>query len=248
VLPFRHRPADDLRQEKAIRHYELYLRSYLFGLQQAGSPYAYHTIGSTFACRADAYLKAGGMNRRQAAEDFYFLQQLAKTTGVERLQGTLVQPSPRYSTRVPFGTGRAVQEQVDESRTLFQFSSVGAFSVLQSWLALIDNSLEAAAEVVLKNAEQLSPSLLLLLVELNFADIWEKLRANHPDLRRRRAAFHNWFDALRTRQLLSRIDAEEVRSPEELVEELLAWGGHTGITQKADQLGLLERLQQVNND
>jgi hypothetical protein len=52
------------------------------------------------ACRASAYVAAGGMNRRLAGEDFYFLQQVHKTSGVAALYGTTVHPSPRSSQRV----------------------------------------------------------------------------------------------------------------------------------------------------
>ena len=43
----------------------------------AGYPWAMYTVGSAFAVTAEAYVKRGGMNRRQAGEDFYFLQNLA---------------------------------------------------------------------------------------------------------------------------------------------------------------------------
>jgi glycosyltransferase involved in cell wall biosynthesis len=61
-------------QRQAILHYELYLRYYLHGLRWSGFPHAFHTIGSSMAVRADAYRAQGGMNRRKAGEDFYFLQ------------------------------------------------------------------------------------------------------------------------------------------------------------------------------
>ena len=243
TIPFRHQCAVDPRQEAAIRHYELYLRSYLFGLQCAGSPYAYHTIGSAFACRASDYIGAGGMNRRQAGEDFYFLQQLAKTCGVMMLSGTLVQPSARFSGRVPFGTGKAVQGQVEEDRPLFQFSSAAAFAVLQDWLSLLAESLDLPAAVVLQRAGVISLELQQFLRELNFASAWQKLQSNHGAAQQRQAALHCWFDGLRTRQLLSRLDADQRRPAEELVAELLTWGGLSGAGSKAESLALLEGVQ-----
>lgn len=245
TLPFRHQSAENPQQETAIRRYELYLRSYLFGLQQAGSPYAYHTIGSAFVCRAEAYVAAGGMNRRRAAEDFYFLQQLAKTCGVEMLSGTVVRPSPRFSDRVPFGTGKTVQGQVEESRQLFQFSSAAAFKLLQRWLVLVGESLELSAAAVITAAADLSPGLQRFLVELNFSEVWCRLQNNHANLQRRLNAFDCWFDALRTRQLLTRIDADHEQSVEPLVAELLEWGGFSGVHRESEQLLLLEQLQQT---
>ncbi|MCW8892215.1 MAG: hypothetical protein OQL18_02720, partial [Deltaproteobacteria bacterium] len=155
VLPFRHQLGETREQEAAIRDYELYLRSYLFGLQQAGSPYAYHAIGSAFACRAEAYIAAGGMNRRHAAEDFYFLQQLAKVSGIEMLQGTVIHPSPRISTRVPFGTGKAVQSQIEKEQQIYSFISADSFQLLKNLFGLIGRHLDSSAETVLNAATAL---------------------------------------------------------------------------------------------
>lgn len=245
VLPFRHQQGASQEQEKAIRQYELYLRVYLFGLQLAGSPYAYHTIGSAFACQAAAYLAAGGMNRRQAAEDFYFLQQLSKVGGLEKLQGTVVRPSPRFSDRVPFGTGKTVQAQVEDSQILYSFVSARSFQLLKSWLELINHSVTSSAEIVLQQAEMLSPTLRQFLEQLNFTQVWERLQQNHTLEPQRLRAFHYWFDALRTRQLLTSIEADWNSSSEPLVSELLSWGGYSGKIQEKQQLLLLESLQGV---
>ena len=108
VIPFCHQFGPSAEADRLIMRYELFLRGYVLGLSLAGSPYAFHSVGSAMACRASAYVKIGGMNSRSAGEDFYFLQQLARTVGVEQLTGTVVHPSARPSHRVPFGTGRSV--------------------------------------------------------------------------------------------------------------------------------------------
>ncbi|MDA3903462.1 MAG: hypothetical protein PF441_08460 [Desulfuromusa sp.] len=245
VIPFRHQPVPSPKQEIAIRHYELYLRSYLFGLQLAGSPYAYHSIGSAFACRAEAYVKAGGMNRRCGGEDFYFLQQLRKISGIEMVRGTVVRPSPRFSNRVPFGTGKTVQAHVEEGSAQFHFVPVGGFQMLKEWFELIDGHLDLPADQISQQALNISPVLYQFLTELNFNQIWEKLQENHSSRRQLLAAFHNWFDALRTRQLLTRIEINSCFSAEQIVEELLSWGGYAGVGKTADQLDLMEKLQGV---
>lgn len=244
VLPFRHQPGETPAQEAAVRRYELYLRSYLFGLQRAGSPYAYHTIGSAFACSAEGYVAAGGMNRRRAAEDFYFLQQLTKISGVEMLRGTLVRPSPRYSTRVPFGTGQAVQGQVEEQLSTFRFCPAAAFAALQGWLRIAERNWDQPAELVQKQIAKLPPEVADYLEQLNFARQWTKLQANHAAKEQFIRAFHGWFDGLRTRQLLGcwaqqRLVAEELK----LVGELLAWGGTAVADDLPGQLAALEKLQ-----
>ena len=78
VSAYAHQKPDDPLLLAAICCYEIFLRSYVIGLSYAGSPYAFHSIGSTMACTADGYTGVRGMNRRRAAEDFHFLNKLAK--------------------------------------------------------------------------------------------------------------------------------------------------------------------------
>ncbi len=243
VIPFRHQPISDPEQERAIRHYELYLRSYSFGLKLAGSPYAYHSIGSAFACRAAAYIKAGGMNRRCGGEDFYFLQQLTKTSGIETLCGTVVQPSPRFSNRVPFGTGRAIQGQVKEGEVTFRFVSATGFQILQQWLRLIDRLWDGSAGDIKLAVSAISPELDGFLSELGFAQTWKKMQRNHQSRKQRLTAFHLWFDGLRTRQVLGRIDKDSRLSAQQVVAALLDWGGFEGVEGETEQLHLLEEIQ-----
>ena len=245
VLPFRHQTSADPQQEAAIRHYELYLRSYVFGLQQAGSPYAYHSIGSTIACRAAAYVNAGGMNRRRAAEDFYFLQQLAKTSGIEPLVGTVVRPSPRFSDRVPFGTGKAVRGQVEKGRQLFKFISVDSFKLLRAWFGLVEKAWNLSAENLLARAAGISSVLYVFLLQLDFPTVWGRLQKNYATQQQRSTAFHLWFDGLRTRQLLTQLEADRESAVDELVDALLEWGGFSVGSDCSGQLALLESLPGV---
>jgi len=104
----------DPQIDEAIAAYELHLRYYVQALRYAGFPYAHHTIGSSMAVRADAYQKQGGMNKRQAGEDFYFLQKIISLGHFTDLTTTTVIPSPRPSERVPFGTGKAVCDYLDD--------------------------------------------------------------------------------------------------------------------------------------
>lgn len=123
-----------------IYWYELHLRYYKNALQYAQLPYAYHTIGSSMAVRAKAYCEQGGMNRRKAGEDFYFLQKFIDVGTLTELKSTKVIPSPRASHRVPFGTGRAIQEMIDQEREIeksYAFKNFElikeCFSAVQTW-------------------------------------------------------------------------------------------------------------------
>jgi hypothetical protein len=106
----------DGENREPIALYELHLRYYVEALRYAGFPHAYHTIGSSMAARADPYFKQGGMNKRKAGEDFYFLHKIIPLGGFGEINDTRVIPSPRASHRVPFGTGRAPAPLVGQPR------------------------------------------------------------------------------------------------------------------------------------
>ena len=116
---------------KGIQLYEKYLNYYKKALQHTGYPYSMFTIGSAFAVRANAYVKRGGMNRRQAGEDFYFLQGLVQLGKVGEIKSTKVYPSARLSARVPFGTGPILQKWMNEEEDLTKTYNFLAFQDLQ---------------------------------------------------------------------------------------------------------------------
>lgn len=103
----------------AILNYELFLRYYIEGLRLANYHYAFHTIGSSMAVRAYAYKKQGGMNKRKAGEDFYFLHKIMPLGSFTEINTTAVYPSSRSSSRVPFGTGKAVNDWYKQEEKVF---------------------------------------------------------------------------------------------------------------------------------
>lgn len=109
VFPFRHIPGGDEDVDRATALYELRLHHHVLGLEYAGSPYAYHALGSCLAVTAEAYAQVRGFPKRAGAEDFYLLNKLAKLGPIARLTGSSVRIRSRQSSRVPFGTGPAVQ-------------------------------------------------------------------------------------------------------------------------------------------
>ncbi|MEM8899671.1 MAG: glycosyltransferase family 2 protein [Bacteroidota bacterium] len=125
--------------------YELFLRYYVEGLRMAGYPYAIHTIGSSMAVRSKAYQKMGGMNRRKAGEDFYFLHKFSPGGKVFEVQETTVIPSPRASDRVPFGTGKAIQGWLDQKEKVYQAYHPAIFQALETFLLSIADSYERMA-------------------------------------------------------------------------------------------------------
>jgi hypothetical protein len=245
VVPFRHQPGCDPEHDRAIGRYELFLRAHVLGLELAGSPYAFHTVGSTMACRAAAYARAGGMNRRRAGEDFYFLQQMAKIAGVCRVSGTVVYPSARPSSRTPFGTGRSVNALLTGRTDAVLCYPAECYLLLGGWLRLVAKQIETDGASLLNRARQLSPALTDFLEGENLAFVWNRLAANHPGGKARLKAFHDWFDGLKTTRLIHHLCAVLYprRSPEQALPPLLAAAGLASEKGPADQLALLRRHQ-----
>lgn len=245
AIPFRHRPAPDPAGQTAIERYELFLRAYVLGLELAGSPWAFHTVGSAMACRASAYLRSGGMNDRLAGEDFYFLQQLQKVSGVAPLSGTTVHPSPRASHRVPFGTGRSVGDMLSHGEERLLFYRPELFSIVGKWLKCVGRGMELKGEALLQRADAIDPQLAVYLHEAGFRKAWDNLRRNNPALHRREAAFHGWMDAFRTMKLMHHL-TDNGRSriePEQALPPLFEQAGYDPPTTLSDQLELLRSLQ-----
>jgi hypothetical protein len=122
---------------RSIAEYELYLRYIRLAIEKTGHPYGIHTVGSSFSLRAITYVRANGMGRHQAGEDFYFLHKCVQLGRFYEINSTVVYPSSRESDRVAFGTGATIRKQIrsDEPLTVY---SLSAFH----WLATIFSGLE----------------------------------------------------------------------------------------------------------
>lgn len=116
---------------EGIRLYEKFMKYYKAALGFTGYPFAMFTVGSAFAVTAEAYVKRGGMNRRQAGEDFYFLQGLTRFGEVGEILTTKVYPSARLSNRVPFGTGPILKKWMDGEEDLTKTYNFQAFQDLR---------------------------------------------------------------------------------------------------------------------
>lgn len=137
VLNFRHRVLENLQSmENAIRQYENYIWYYRDGLKSIGFPYYFHTIGSAFAVSADAYVRAGGIGRQQGGEDFYFLQKIFQLEKTVDLINTFVYPEARFSERIPFGTGPALEKIIASPDRVLRVYSPEAFRHLKEFFDL----------------------------------------------------------------------------------------------------------------
>jgi len=132
-------PVDDPELSPSLREgiilYEIYLRYLRNAMQWCGFPHAIHTVGSSFAVKASAYVKQGGMNRRKAGEDFHFLHKIVLLGDYGHVKGATVYPAARISHRVPFGTGAAMKKWEEGDRELHSVYSLGSFRALKGLFA-----------------------------------------------------------------------------------------------------------------
>ncbi len=220
VVAFAHPVPDDPVHREGILLYEIFLRYHELGLRTAGSPYALPTVGSTIVARGGAYVAAGGMNRKQAGEDFYFIQQLVKTSSVSRIDTTTVFPSARASDRVPFGTGASMGRHLGGNGDLGTVYHPGCYRILGAWLALVSDRLEASAEELLKGGAAIAPQLGTFLKQQGFETVWPKLKENAPNPAGLEAQFHRWFDGFKSLKLIHHL--RDHGFPPMVIEEAVA--------------------------
>lgn len=189
-IHFEHRPDVSEVLHEGIVQYELFLRYYVDALRWAGFPYAYHTIGSSMAVRAHIYALSGGMNRRKAGEDFYFLHKVAPLGKYYELSQTTVYPSSRTSHRVPFGTGKAQQKWLDNEQMVLPTYDPQTFVDLKAFLEGTAQLFEQSPEAI-KQTYQAFPA----SIQAFFG--WEEFMAQVQDIRQKTATLERflkrWF-------------------------------------------------------
>lgn len=202
VVDYEHLLPENNIDKSAIISYEIFLRYYVLGLKYAGSPFAFHSVGSTMVCDHDSYIKIGGMNKRKAAEDFYFLEKLAKRNRIITITGTKVYPSSRGSWRVPFGTGQRVNRFKAGTHNEYELFDSEVFEILKSWILLFTSEWVLSGSEYLSAAEQINPELARFLKQNNFDLQWNKILNNTKAEHQIQKQKNIWFDGFRTMKLV----------------------------------------------
>ena len=178
---------------KAITQYELHLRYYLQSVRSTGYPYAFHTVGSSFAIRSDIYCMEGGMNRRQAGEDFYFIQKMAQRGNFSQCNSTCVVPSSRPSDRVPFGTGLAITRLSQSDAPLMTYDP-RPFGMLKELFSFIGQSDRLAGSW--------PEPLQAFLEKQDFRAALKEIESNSASPEAFRKRFWRWFNMFRIMKFL----------------------------------------------
>ena len=208
IYPFHHDVAAAGVSEKVAQVTQLYeyaLRYYVAGLDYASSPYAFHTIGSTLAVNAHHYGKVRGFPRRQAGEDFYLLNKLAKVGDIRQLVENVkcgpINIAARTSDRVPFGTGAAVSRMVELEDPFhdYLFYHPSLFDWLRGWLeSLPEFWQKQSSDVAAVLTERELDCLISPLKEAGAQQALEHALRQSSDLDQYLRQMHTWFDAFRT--------------------------------------------------
>ena len=204
VIGFDHLQSEDSAINDAIGKYENFLKTTAEKMKNAGSPYGYISMGSTIVCTAEAYCAVGGMSRKKATEDFYFLQELTKYCGVHNIPETLVFPSPRPISRVYLGTGFRMKQMQNGFDLAKLYYSEDAFGYLSQWLQLGSHAWEVNLKDLFNNTSTIHPNLVEFLKLEAIEDIWSKIQKNAPSELHFTEQFHRWFDGLKTIRFLKR--------------------------------------------
>ena len=182
---------------EGIVAYELHLRCYINGLRYAKSPHAFHTIGSSMAVKSIVYQKQGGMNKRKAGEDFYFLQKVIKAGGFNDLMKTRVLPSPRPSNRVPFGTGRAISDWLEKHSDINMTYNPQVYVELKSLFDSIDSILGSFYQSKAVDKKQYGEAMDRFLIQNQFGSVIENVLINTSSLPKAKEKFNAWFDGFK---------------------------------------------------
>ncbi len=184
--------------KEGIMYYELFLRYYIHALRYSEYPFAVHTIGSAMAVRADIYAKTGGMNRRKAGEDFYFIHKIIPQGQFRNITETTVFPSARISDRVPFGTGKAQQDWVNlpnQEKTTYNLQTFQDLKQLITHINQLYHCVEAGQYATL--SRNFSDALRHFLEQENFLLKLKETRQNTNSLPSFHKRFFYWLDGFK---------------------------------------------------
>ncbi|HKR05586.1 MAG TPA: glycosyltransferase [Bacteroidia bacterium] len=177
---------------EGIINYELFLRYYNRALHYCDFPYAFHTIGSSMAVRNKIYQKQGGMNRRKAGEDFYFLHKIFPLGNFTELNSTKVIPSARESGRVPFGTGSAIQKYLATDSEIFLTYNIQIFIDLKEFFKNVPAFFTSSPHHTIPTSIPLS--IQKFLAENGFEKKLDELKQHSASEKMFVKRFFNWFD------------------------------------------------------
>jgi len=233
----------DKKQLYGIVHYELFLRYYNIALALIGYPFGSYTIGSAMGVSASCYLKSGGMNQRKAGEDFYFMNKVLPLGEHVFLSNCTVFPSSRTSDRVPFGTGRALQQWLENKQDPALTYHPDSFKLIKDFFVLTLENLKSSSSDLRNFPTEFSGFITQELVEQKLKEIIK----NTSSIDAAQKRFFQWFDAFLIMKLLNYL-RDEVHGRIHVVEALRAICKDEASFNFEDPKQLLFQLRQIEKE
>ena len=206
TIYFEHPAGDEMQLafiKRAATEYELYMRYYVQAMRFAGFPWAFHTIGSCFAVNAKIYAVQGGMNRKKAGEDFYFLHKIFPLGNFTELNSTRVIPSSRVSDRVPFGTGTVIKRLAGGNQATLKTWPPASFEELSVLFGRIPELYRADETVITAILMQMPSCIRDFLIKAGFVNTVAQINQHTAGPEAFRKRFFLWFNAFRILKFLN---------------------------------------------
>lgn len=192
-VPYYHILTGDPVADRAILHYEIYMRYYAINMLRINSPYAFTALGSAIAVTVKNYLSIGGITPKMSGEDFYFLQKLRKKGKIICWNPEKVYPAARFSDRVYFGTGPAMIKGANGDWSSYPIYRHQWFDEIQETYSYFEQLF----------VEDIPTPMDRFLEEFSGEEnIWTKLRKNASSPESFARACHEKIDGLRVLQYL----------------------------------------------
>jgi hypothetical protein len=220
--------------------YEMHLRYLNLMTRFTGFPHARHTVGSCFGVRAESYAREGGMNRKKAGEDFYFLHKIIPLGEFREVNTTCVIPSPRESDRVPFGTGAAMRKYVTSDDSSLLTYAPECFYGLKTFFKEIPDLLLLSDEATADSLSQHDEPLKGFLKGIAAIDGIREIRANSGSLQAFVNRFYRWFDAFRIIKFLNHACGKYPQIP--VKDAVIVYLKDTGIPFSVEDPSAIELL------
>lgn len=199
--------------------YEKSLQYYVKKLEEAGSPYAFQTLGSCLCINIDFYAKARGFPKRAGGEDFYLLNKLAKLGNIRFLDHCKLIIEARASDRVPFGTGPAVQKIIQDknNKKIYTYYNPSVFIALKDLIKHFEKLREHQkhsdkwmAEVWLNALPSYSVE---ALSELQIEKLFKHIKKQNISENHIIKQCHDWFDAFKTLKFIHALEKTFGKEP-----------------------------------
>lgn len=204
VYGFKHQIANG-EISNATQSYEKALNYYVEGLEWAGSPYSFHTMGSCIAIHAHFYMQARGYPKRAGGEDFYLLNKMAKLGSILKINHCEIKIDARLSDRVPFGTGPAVEKILQTHD--FDYYNPEIFlalkAILQAAASLFDHKNKPRQWLA-----QLSTQQQVAVCNIGIENFFTHLSKQINTATQCRHHWHDWLDAFKTLKLIHALEKD----------------------------------------